>query len=92
MVVDDDDLVGFASELLREDADGGRAAADAHAPLLHAVHDGCLAGLHDDLRAPVDAELRRLLVAEREHHLAGDAAFLLAAAGEVVHPAQRQHL
>ena len=32
------------------------------------------------------------LVAERHHHLAGDAPFLLRAAGEVVHAAERQEL
>jgi hypothetical protein len=92
VVVDHHHLVGMAEELLGEDAHGGRAAAHAHALLLHPVDDGRLAGLDDHLRAAVDGELDRLLVAQRFHHFAGDAAFLLAAAGEVVHAAQRQHL
>src|SRR5690349_19636904 len=37
VVVDHHHLVGMAVPLAREDADGGRAAADAHAPLLDAV-------------------------------------------------------
>src|SRR5690606_21462534 len=54
--------------------------------------DGRLARLHHQLRAAVDAELDRLLVAQRHHYVAGDAAFFLAAAGEMVHAAQREHL
>ena len=39
VVVDDDHLVDMAHPLRREDADGGRAAADAHALLGDAVDD-----------------------------------------------------
>ncbi len=92
VVVDDDDLVDVAEPLLREDADRRRAAADAHALLLDAVDDRRLVGLDDDARAAVDLQLDRLLVAERHHHLAGDAPFLLRAAGEVVDAAEGEEL
>ena len=82
----------MAKELARKDADGRRAAAHTHALLGHAIDDGRAAGLDDELRATVDGELHRLLVAQRLHHLGGDAAFLLGAAREVVHTTQRQHL
>ena len=42
-------------------------------------------------RALVDGELDRLAIAEREKRLAGDAALLLGAAGEVVDAAEREH-
>ena len=45
VVVDDHHLVGMAEQLLGEDADGGRAAAHAHALLLDAVDDRRPAGL-----------------------------------------------
>ena len=92
VVVDHDHLVDMAEPLLREDADRGRAAADPHALLELAVDDRRLAGLHDHARAAVDRELDRLAVAEREQRVAGDDALLLAAAGQVTHAAERQHL
>ena len=92
MVVDDDHLVGMAVPLLGEHADGGRAAADPHAFFHHIVDPRRLARLQQHLRAALDLQFGRLLVAQRQHHLAGDVAFLLAAAGEMTHPAQRQHL
>jgi hypothetical protein len=52
VVVDDDHLIDMAQPLLREDADRGGAAADAHALLALAVDDGRMAGLHDDARPP----------------------------------------
>jgi hypothetical protein len=92
VVVHHHHLVGAAEELLGEDADGGGAAAHAHAFFFHAVDDGRAARLDDDLRAAVDGEVHGLLVAQRFHHLHGHAAFLLAAAGQVVHATERQHL
>ena len=92
VVVHHHHLVCIAKELARKDADGRRTAAHAHALLGHPIDDGRAAGLDDELRAPVDGALRRLLVAQRLHHLGGDAAFLLGAAREVVHTTQRQHL
>src|SRR5690606_32340709 len=73
-------------------ADGGRAAAHAHAFFFDAVDDGRLARLHHQLRATIDAELYRLLVAQRHHYVAGNAAFFFAAAGKVVHTTQGKHL
>ena len=92
VVVDDDHLVDVPEPLLGEDADRRRAAADAHAVLGGAVDDRRATGLDDQLGATLDRELDGALVAEREHHVAGDAALLLAAAGEMLHPAERQHL
>jgi hypothetical protein len=92
VVVDHHHLVGHAGELARENAHGRRAAAHAHALLFDAVDDGCPAGLDDERGAAVDGALHRLLVAQQLHQLGRHAAFLLAAAGEVVHAAQRQHL
>ncbi len=85
-------LVGHARELAREDADGRRAATHAHALLFDAVDDGCLAGLDHETRAAVDGAFDGLLVAEELHQLGRHAAFLLAAAGEVVHATEREHL
>ena len=92
VVVDHDHLVDMVLPLRREHADGGRAAADPHALLARAVDDRRPVGLHHDGRAAVDRELDRLLVAEREQRVAGDDALLLAAAGQVMHAAERQHL
>ncbi|MNS82489.1 hypothetical protein D3C72_1162350 [compost metagenome] len=92
VVVDHHHLVGHAGELAREDAHGGRAAAHAHALFFHPVDDGRLAGLDDEAGAAVDGAFDRLLVAQQLHELGRHAAFLLAAAREVVHAAQRQHL
>ena len=92
MVVDDDDLVDLSVPLLGEDADRRRAAADAHPAFLDAVDDRRLAGLDDHGLALVDGQLDRLAVAELEQGVAGDAALLLRAAGEMVDAAEREHL
>ena len=92
VVVDDDHFVDLVAPLLGEHADRRRAAADPHALLELAVDDRRLAGLHDHARAAVDDELDRLAVAEIEQGLAGDAALLLAAVGEVIDAAEREHL
>ena len=42
--------------------------------------------------AAVDGQLDRLAVAQVQQRVAGDTAFLLRAAGEVMHAAERQHL
>src|SRR3546814_7812073 len=84
VIVHHDHLICVADPLPGENADGSRPAADAHALLGHAVDDRRPAGLNLDRSAAVDGELHRLLVAEVEHHLAGDVAFLLAAAGEKI--------
>jgi hypothetical protein len=58
-----------------------------------AVDDRRPAGLHDDLVAPpsiVSSTASSLL--QSSSIIAGDVAFLLAAAGQVVHAAQREHL
>ena len=78
--------------LRREHADGGRAAAHPHALLARAVDDRRPVGLDHHGRAAVDRELDGLAVAERQQRFAGDDALLLAAAGQVMHAAQRQHL
>ena len=49
-------------------------------------------GLDHHAGAAVDDAFDRLLVAEQLHQLGRHAAFLLAAAGEVVHAAEREHL
>src|SRR4051794_37265895 len=85
-------FVHLAVPLPREDADGGGAASHAHALLFDAVDQGCLAGFHDELSAAFDRKLDRLAVAQVHHELARDAALFLAAAGEMVHAAEREHL
>ena len=92
VVVDHHHLVGMAEPLRREDADRRRAAADAHPLLLDAVDDRRLVGRDHDRRAAFDLQLDRLAVAERHHHLAGDAAFPLRAAGQVVDAAEGEEL
>jgi hypothetical protein len=92
VVVDHDHLVDMVLPLRREHADRGRAAADAHALLDDPVDDRRLVRLHNNGRAAVDRELDRLLVAKRQQGVAGDDALLLAAAGQVMHAAERQHL
>jgi hypothetical protein len=57
VVVDDDHLVDVTEPLLGEDANGGRAAAHAHAHLRPAVNDGRGAGLHDHAVSAVDVHL-----------------------------------
>jgi hypothetical protein len=57
-----------------------------------AVDHRRLARLHPQRGAAVDGEVHGLEVAQGLHHLDRDAAFLLAAAGDVVHAAERQHL
>src|SRR5262249_34594454 len=65
---------------------------DAHALLGDAADDRRPAGLDEHGGAAVDAHLHRAFVAEGQQGLAGDDAFLLAAAGEMAHTAERQHL
>ena len=92
MVVHHDDFIDLAVPLLGEHADGRRAASHPHALFGHAVDDGRIAGLHHHGGAAVDRQFDRLAVAEIHQRVAGDAAFLLRAAGEVMHAAERQHL
>ncbi len=92
VIVDDDHLVDVALPLRREDADRRRAAADAHALFRRAVDDRRLVGLHDDRRAAVDLQLDRLALHSASIVSQVTTAFLLGAAGQVVHAAERQHL
>ena len=92
VIVDHYHFVDMPKPLFSEDADGGRAAAHPHALFLDAVHDRRRARADHEARAAVDGQLHRLLVAEREHHVAGHAAFFLAAAGQMMHAAEAQHL
>ena len=92
MVVDHDDFVDLAVPLLGEHADRRRAAADPHAFFRDAIDDRRIAGLHHHGGAAVDRELDRLAIAEVHQRVAGDAAFLLGAAGQMMHAAERQHL
>ena len=64
VIVDDDHFVNFAVPLLCEHADGGGAAADAHAFFLNAVDDGRTVGLHDDSRAVFNLQLHGFAVAQ----------------------------
>ena len=92
VVVHDDDLVGLFAELHRKDADGGRPAAHAHALLQHTVDNRRATGLDRERGTAFDLQRHRLPVTQRLHHFHRDAAFLFAAAREVVHAAQRKHL
>ena len=92
MVVDHHHLVGQAGELLGKDADRGRAAAQAHPHFGHTINHRRLAGLNLELCATVDLQIHRAAIAQRLHRLDRDAALTFAAAGQVVHAAQAQHL
>ena len=89
VVVYDHDFIYLAMPLLGEHADGRRAATDPHALLGHAVDDRWIAGLHHHGRAAVDRQLYRLAVAEIHQRVAGDAAFLLRTAGQMMDPTER---
>ena len=92
VVVHHHDFVDLAMPLLGEHADGRRAAADPHALFGHAVDDRRIPGLHHHGGAAVDRQFDRLAVAQIHQRVAGDAAFLLGAAGQMMHAAERQHL
>ena len=92
VVVDHHDLIDLALPLLGEHADGGRAAADPHPLFRHAVDDRRIAGLHHHGGAAIDGQFHRLAIGEIHQRVAGDAAFLLGAAGQMMHAAERQHL
>ena len=81
VVVDHHDFIDLAVPLLGKHADGRRAAANPHPLLGYAVDDGRIAGLHDHGGAAIDGEFDRLAVAEVHQRIAGNAAFLLRAAG-----------
>ena len=78
--------------MLGKNTHHGRATAHAHALLQHAVDNGRKTRLDHQLRAAIDGQLHRLLVAQSLHHVHGDTAFFLAASGQVVYPTERQHL
>ena len=92
VVVDHDHLVDMVLPLRREHADRRRAAADPHALLEGAVHHRWPVRLNHDGRAAIDGEFDGFAIAQRHQRVAGDDAFFLAAAGEMVNAAQRQHL
>ena len=92
VIVDDDDLVDVPQPLLGEHADRRRSAADPHPFFSKPVDDRGRAGLDDDGLAAIDRELDRLSIREIEQRVAGDAAFLLRASGQMMHAAERQHL
>ncbi len=92
VIVDDDDVVYFAKPLLGEHPDRSRAAADAHALFANVVDDGWLAGLHNHGRTLVHGELDRFSIAQVQQRVAGDGAFLAAAAGQVANAPEREHL
>ncbi len=81
MIVDHHDLVGVTKPLLGKNADGRRTTAYPHPLFFHTIDNGRLAGLHHQLRAPVDRQFNRLFITQRHHHVACHATFFLAAAG-----------
>src|ERR1700729_978001 len=85
VIVDHHYLIDMPEPLFGEDADGRRAAAHAHALLLDAVHDRRSTGADHEARTAVNSQFDRLLVAERQHHVARHTAFFLAAAGQMMH-------
>ena len=85
-------LISQAVKLLGKNTNCCRATADAHALFFNAVNHGRFACLNDQLRAAINRELDRLLVTQRLHHFHRDAAFFFAAARQVMHATQRQHL
>ena len=93
VIVDDDDFIHLAEPLLRKHADRGRSAADTHAFFLHAVDDRRLVGLHDRWWRRRRSSARQLC---RCRDSAGCRRYavpsLAAAAGQVTHAAERQHL
>ena len=92
MVVDHNDFVDLAFPLLGKHSDGGRTAADTHAFFAHSIDDWRPRGLHDDLSSAVDFEFGGFAVAQVEKSLARHCAFLAAAAGEMTHASEREHL
>src|SRR6202044_3297741 len=92
MIVDDNHFIALVPPLLGEHADRRRAAADPHALLEFATNDRRLAGLHDHARAAVNDKLDAPAVAKIEQSVAGHAALFLAAVGEVIDAAEREHL
>ena len=92
VVIDDDHLIGMAEPLAGENADGGTAAADAHAGFGRAIDHRGGAGLDAHGGTTVDGEIHRRTVGEGEQGVAGGGPFLLGAAGEVMHPAEAEHL
>jgi hypothetical protein len=92
VIVHDHDLIEQPEPLLRENADGRRAAADAHPGLALAVDDGRRPRLNHQLRAAIDRKIYRLFITQRSHELARCAALLLATAREVMNTADREHL
>ena len=92
MIVDYDNLAGFAEPLLGEYADGGGAAADPHALFFDTVDDGRLAGLDDKRGAVVDGDFDGFFVAERHHRPAGHIAFFFGPARQMIDAAEREHL
>src|ERR1700689_2048906 len=92
VIVDDNHLIDLVAPLLGKHSDRRRAAANPHALLKLAINDRRLAGLHDHARAAVNDKLDTFAVAEVEQSITGDAAFLLAAVGEVIDAAEGEHL
>ena len=92
VVVDYNDLVSLTVPLLGKDADRRRTAADTHPLLFNPVDHRRLARLHDQAGAVVDRQFDRLLVAQRLHDAAGDIAFFLGAARQMIDAAKREHL
>ena len=66
MIVDDHNLVDVFEPLFGEHADGGRAAAHAHALFQRAVDNRRLGGLDDDGDAVVDGQFPGFAVAQRQ--------------------------
>ena len=92
VIVDHHHFVCMAGKLPGKNANRRRATTHAHALFGNAIDDGRAPGLDDELGAAINGHLHRLLVAQQLHHLGGNPPLFLAAAGEVVHATQRQHL
>ena len=92
MVINHHHLVDQPPPLRREHADRRGTAAHAHTLFELAIYHRRSTGLHDHCRPAIDCQFDRQLVAERKHGIAGDPAFSLGTAGQVMHAAQRQHL
>jgi hypothetical protein len=92
VVVHHHHLVDQPVPLLGEHADGRRAAAHPHPLFRTPLTTGGLPGLDDDGGALVDLTSTASPLHSRIERVAGHAAFLLAAAGQVLDAAQRQHL
>ena len=92
MIINNHHLIDQPLPLCGKHTNRCRPTSNPHTVFGNTINDRRFSGLNGHLRPIIDFQLNRRAIAQIKQRRTGHPAFLLAATGQMIHPAQRQHL